>query len=597
MRKKQLQYTALAAMIILPSFLSDSAKAASEGRVTSKDEVVYATLDANGSLNSVYVVNTLDVERAGEISDYGAYSSVKNLTNLTDIQQEGQNIAIDAPEGKFYYQGNLDESTQLPWNVTVSYLLDGKIISAEELAGKTGSLQININTAQNNEGNSIFYENYLLQVSLVLPNSYQNIEASDGMVANAGKNKQITFTVMPGEEKDLNVTASVEDFEFQGIEIAAVPSTLPIDTSEIDSMTDDMSQLSDAIGELNDGVAKLESGVTELNNGTVSLRNGSAEYQDGMGRLNGSSADLVNGSASIMNALGQINESLSNQSAEMDMSGLAELPAGLTQLAGGLTEVGRNLTVLQESFAAAYAALDGAMGEIPAEQISEEEIAGLYESGADAAVVDKLAASYAAGQKVRATYLGVQEAFAAVEPSLAQLNGSLNEMSSQLTAIAGGLSSSLEETDMSGLGQLQSGIAELSAKYGEFHSGLSSYTNGVDQLSASYGQLHNGLAELTGGTSDLEGGVSELHGGTTELYQETKDLPEQMQNEINERIAQYDKSDFEPVSFVSHQNEQISSVQFVIKTQSIEVEEQETKQAAPQKEKGFWELLKNLFTF
>ena len=77
---------------------------------------------------------------------------------------------------------------------------------------------------------------------------------------------------------------------------------------------------------------------------------------------------------------------------------------------------------------------------------------------------------------------------------------------------------------------------------------------------------------------------------TDELYQETKDLPDQMEEEINQMISEYDKSDFKPVSFVSVNNEKVYSVQFVIKTESIQKEEQETKKAEPEKEKGFWDL-------
>ena len=54
-------------------------------------------------------------------------------------------------------------------------------------------------------------------------------------------------------------------------------------------------------------------------------------------------------------------------------------------------------------------------------------------------------------------------------------------------------------------------------------------------------------------------------------------------------------SDFEPVSFVSAKNEKVTSVQFVIKTEAVEKEEQETKQAKPEKKKGFWDLLLELF--
>lgn len=66
-------------MLVLPGFLghASGAGAETEGSVKSKDEVVYATLKANGELGPIYVVNTLDVAKAGEILDFGAYSSVK----------------------------------------------------------------------------------------------------------------------------------------------------------------------------------------------------------------------------------------------------------------------------------------------------------------------------------------------------------------------------------------------------------------------------------------------------------------------------------------------------------------------------------------
>ncbi|MFD1738023.1 YhgE/Pip domain-containing protein [Bacillus salitolerans] len=598
MRKNKYLYVALALVIFLPSFLSYPGVAKTEkieSKVTSKDEVVYATLNASGELNHIYVVNTLEVARAGEILDYGEYSSVKNLTDLTKLVHEEQKVIMEAPEGKFYYQGNMKVDNELPWNIKVSYLLDGQKVKPSELAGKTGHVEINIELAQNQNGNSVFYDNYLLQVSLILPNTYQNIETSGGMIANAGKNKQITFTVMPGQEESLTVQAEVEDFEFQGIEIAAVPSSLPIDTSEMENMTEDMSALSDAIGELNKGVADLKNGVTQLNNGTASLRDGSGEFKGGISSINRSSPEIVKASSSIREALETIYQSLSNESADMDLTSLKELPAGLIQVANGLTETANGLSAMQKNYSSAYAALDGAIKEIPADQLSEEEIAGLYQSGASTEVLDKLVASYSASQKVRRTYDHVKEGFAAVKTSLTQASESIRLMSGQLTSIATNLSGSIEETDGSGLSELQKGLAALSANYRDFHSGLVGYTEGIHQVSASYDQLHSGILKLTGGTSELEDGANQLQSGTEELYEETKDLPNQMQEEINQMIKEYDKSDFEPVSFVSSENEKISSVQFVIKTESIQKEEPVTKKTEPEKEKGFWELLMELF--
>lgn len=75
--------------------------------------------------------------------------------------------------------------------------------------------------------------------------------------------------------------------------------------------------------------------------------------------------------------------------------------------------------------------------------------------------------------------------------------------------------------------------------------------------------------ELSEGTGELENGVGELQNGTAQLYEETKDLPAQMQAEIDNMIQEYDKSDYKLVSFVSQKNEKVSSVQFIIKTESF----------------------------
>ncbi|MCA1318443.1 YhgE/Pip domain-containing protein [Bacillus tianshenii] len=596
--RKQLQYTALAGMLVLPAFLGHTSGAVAEtaGSVTSKDEVVYATLKANGELGPIYVVNALDVARAGEVLDYGAYSSVKNLTDLSELEAEKEGVRLDASEeGKFFYQGNLPEGTELPWDVAVTYVLDGKEVKPAELAGKSGKLEIVIETFENEEVESVFYENYLLQVSLMLPNTFQDIEAADGMIANAGKNKQITFTVMPGKEDKMTVAAEVTDFEFDGVQIAAIPSSLPIDTTGTEGMTEDMGQLSDAIKQLNDGVAELENGVSQVHDGARQLSDGSSQYKNGMNQLNGNSAELVHASSSIQDALKKINAGLSSDAAQVDLSELAELPAGLSQLAEGLKETANGMAALKENYAKAYGALDGAIKEIPAQQLSEEEVAELYASGADPETVDKLVASYSAAQKVKGTYDQTGQAFAAVEPSLNQMEEAVRGMSGSLSSIAAELSASLKDTDLSGLAELQKGIAAISSNYGAFHSGLVSYTGGVSELSSSYGKLHGGLVELSEGTGELENGVGELQNGTAQLYEETKDLPAQMQAEIDKMIQEYDKSDFKPVSFVSPKNEKVSSVQFVIKTESIKKEEQPSKQAEPEKKKGFWALLKELF--
>lgn len=603
MRRKILLVLATV-ILISPSFLvtasaNDSetkeAAAKKDGEVSSKDEVVYATLSANGDRQEIYVVNTLDVTKAGKVVDHGNYSSLKNLTDLSEMKQTDNTVQVTAPEGKFYYQGNMND-TALPWDIAISYYLDGKEISPEDLAGKEGHVEIRIKTSANEKVNPAFFENYLLQISLTLNTEIaSNIKAEDGMVANAGKNKQVTFTVMPEKEEELVVEADVDKFELDGINISGAPSTMSVDAPDADEMTGDMKSLTGAIAEINDGVGELNNGVSELNNGVAGLHDGSEQYKNGITELDGSSSGLVDGSKNIEEALATLSKSLGNAEG-MDLSGIDELGKGLSEISGGLHETADGLVTLKQNYKKAYDALDAAITAIPAD-VTTEEIEEMENSNANPEVVEKLLETYTAAQTAKETYSKVKQGFAAVDTTLEKTIDGLTEMANNLDTMANGLSSSLENMDsMEGFAQLQEGIASLSANYKTFHAGLVDYTEGVGQLASSYQDLHNGIGELSEGTGELENGVGELHDGTTELHQSTKDIPKEMTEEIDQMMDEYDKSDFDAVSFVSAKNENVNSVQFVLKTESIKYEEPETTEEPKKEEKGIWARFKDLFS-
>ncbi|QGH35544.1 YhgE/Pip domain-containing protein [Gracilibacillus salitolerans] len=558
-----------------------------------KDEVIYSTLQSNGEELDMYVVNSFEVEGPGELVDYGDYTSIKNLTDLSEITKEDDTISFTASEDSFYYQGNL-ENNPLPWEFDISYQLDGEEMTPEEMLGQDGHLQIGMETSANEEVNPIFFENYLLQISLTLDTErYQEIEAEDGTIANAGKDKQVTFTVMPEKEESFLLEADVTDFELKGIEISAVPSSMSIDSPEVDDVTEDFETLSDATTEIDDGVGELADGISELNSGVSSLKNGSSDYQDGITQISNGSADLISGSESIDQALVTMKDSIDQDVETGDFSALQE---GLEQIARGLREASNGLTTLQENYTQAYDALDESINAIPSYDISEEEIQALYQSGAESEVVDKLVETYEAALTAKGTYDQVSEAFAAVAPTLDEVSSSQTDMATSLETMAEQIAAASEGMDIQeGLKELQEGLATLSDNYKEFHAGLEEYTNGVDELSNAYQDLHNGIVELEDGTSSLENGVGELHDGTTELADSTSDLPDQMQDEIDEMINDYDKSDFDAVSFVSDKNENVQSVQFVIKTESITQDEEDDEEEETEEEKSFWDRLLDLF--
>ncbi|SFJ78822.1 X-X-X-Leu-X-X-Gly heptad repeat-containing protein [Halobacillus dabanensis] len=572
MRIKRVTPVFLAFLLVMGTFpvsAEESEKATTnreKGSYSEKHEVVYATLDAAGNQEEMYVVNNFNIKEPGRIVDYGPYTSIQNLTDLTEMEQQDDEVAITAEEDEFYYQGNL-EGQSLPWGIHVSYQLDGKTIAPEELAGEDGELQLQIETEKNEEADASFFNNYLMQITLQLDSSiYENIQAPEGTIANAGKNRQVTFTVMPEDEGSFILNANVTDFEMESIEFAAVPSSMSIDAPDIGSMKNEMSSLSDATAEINRGVADLKDGIADLDHGIASLYDGSEEYNNGIQGLSNGSSELVSGSSSIKEALQQMSESVGSGSGEMNLNDIVKMEEGLRQIAGGLEETESGLTSLKDQYGKAQQALSQSIEAIPGYQISEEDIQALYESGADKEVVGQLVETYKAAAATKETYANVKEAFGAVGPALEKSAGSLSDMSANLYSMADQVGNSLDNMDVAeSMEELQQGLQTLSSNYNDFHAGLTDYTGGVDQLAGSYEELHNGLAGLTNGSDQLKNGAAELHNGTSELASSTSDLPGQMDSEIDQMVEEYDKSDFEPVSFVSSQNEKVGSVQFVIK--------------------------------
>lgn len=235
MNKKKAAVTAMvsvlsAGMMFIPAM---GAMAASDAEY-SKNENVYVRMDSKGQEDGIYVINTFHVLDDGEITDYGDYDSIKNLTNLEEIEKDKDMYSIYAEEGKFYYQGDLDHA-ELPWNFDIEYILDGKDVNEEELAGGDGDLEIHLTVSENLAAvNPVFSKSYMLQISFTLDSALcKNITAEGASIADAGSNEQITFTVMPPaanadpaenseepQKTELVIKAEVENFEMDDISIA-----------------------------------------------------------------------------------------------------------------------------------------------------------------------------------------------------------------------------------------------------------------------------------------------------------------------------------------------------------------------------------------
>ncbi len=332
---------------------------------TPKDENVYVNLNQDGSVDGIYVVNAYRLDADTQIVDYGNYESVKNLTSDGELLTEKGRITVDAQAGDFFYQGNL-QSKEIPWEISIGYTLDGKKISASELAGRNGRLKISVHVGQNDKAEVAFFENYLLQVTLTMDmQRCSNLEAPGATAANVGTDKQLVYSILAGSEKDITVTADVLDFEMDAISFQGLPMNLDVDRERfsLDDLYDRAGEINDAAEEFSDGAQDLSSGVSALQEGAEGLKSGAESLkegidsyadgarslgdgintlQDGTNDLADGAQELVDGIYSLADGANRLRDGYSGENgaasgARKLADGVKELKAGSHQLSDGVS--------------------------------------------------------------------------------------------------------------------------------------------------------------------------------------------------------------------------------------------------------------------
>ena len=623
MKKRTLGALALALCFAL-SLIAVPAAAADAPAATGAEEVIYAKLDAAGEPLSAYAVVALNGDAGESVTHYGAYTAVENLTDTSALTYEDGAVTATIPEGgRLYYQGTL-ESFELPWDIAIGYELDGRSISPAELGGQSGALEMSLSVKPNGNAPGAFADEMMLQITVTLDASLcKNISAGGATVANAGGDKTLAFTVLPGAEAEYTVTADVEDFTMAGLTIAGV-------NYDIASAMGDTAEITDGVGQMTDAISQLSDGASQLASGAGSLRSGAGSFGSGLSTLSAGSAELVAGSEQIAGALAQISASLPGAGAgadaeaaaaaaaaagmdpeaaaaagaqsagagmTLDLSALAQLPAGLEQAADGLEQAGAALAQLAEGYGAAYPALEQAVEAIPEPSVSEEDIGALMALAPDNAALAALVANYQAAQTVKAVWAQASAAFEAVQDNLPALAEGVNSAAASLRQTAQQISAAMSATggqiDLSGLLQLTSGLSQLAQSYSAFHEGLVSYAGGVDALSANWSSVYSGISSLASGAGELSDGVAALD-------EETSKIPELI-DELTGGSTEDESADASAqASFLDGRNGDTASVQFVIMTEGISEPEAEEEPAPAEEDKGFfaelWDRIVALFT-
>ena len=559
---KRVTLVILTAALILIAGIS--AFAVADEPSTEKEEVVYANTDANGDVRGVYVVN---IFAGGDIVDYGDYAEVKILNTTDEISRSGDKITVSTDAESLYYEGTM-KSRDLPWDIDIRYTLNGEKITPEELAGKSGEIEINLGFHQNTACDSSFFDRCALQTTMTLDTEKcKNIVANGATMANVGQNKQLSYILLPGNEKEYTVTADVTDFEMESISINGIRMDLSVDIDNEELMAQ-VRQIEDAAVVLDDGAAAVNGGAEQLAEGTKELNEsvsliagggatlaagiqaftaGLEEAEKGLALLNSESEKLTSGSKEVKTALNTIDEELSalsvsaeeveklvNASSQINQS-LKELSDSLSALEKGtgsaaLAQSGIDLDAVKGANSSAMATVDS---DIAALRSILSDLSGLesairgagygdtydsYVSEINGLIADLNSVKGTLGTD-NAALGGTEQYLSALHQKTAALSSGASDLSKQyeefnkeIVKLASTLTTMIGD-----MGELSEAISLLSTRYDALDTGIQTYTEGVAALVAGFDQSAEAVTLLTTGSRELALYLSALCGGTDTL--------------------------------------------------------------------------------
>ena len=376
MKKKQVQVLLAGMSAMMAVMLPATSVLAA---VPEKEQTVYVNADENGNSQDVIVSNWL--------KNQGNEQELTDKTNLTDIQnvkgdetfeqKSDGTIVWNTDGGDIYYQGKTQE--ELPVSVKLTYYLDGKEISAKDLAGKSGKLKIRIDYEnKSKEVKEIQGKQeeictpFMMMTAMILPaETFSNVEITNGQIISDGNNDIAVGVGFPGlaeslklqdveELKDVDfpdyaeLTADVKDFFLamtatvattgllDDLDLADVNSTEDL-KEQMETLADSSQALVKGSSELQSGIATLDSSADTFVSGLTQVDDGTAALKNGIDTMNGKKGELLDGVTKLTDAM----KALQNGSAGLQ-DGVAAYTDGASQLGAGIAQTAEGAAALNQ---------------------------------------------------------------------------------------------------------------------------------------------------------------------------------------------------------------------------------------------------------
>ena len=471
-----------------------------------KDETVYVKVDDAGNQKDVTVSDQLkNISSLGTIDDVSDLKDIKNVKGDETYSENNGKLVWQGDKKDICYQGTTTK--KIPVGMKVTYELDGKKVSADDLEGKSGHLKIHYEY-QNTSADSGKYTPFLMATGLLMDGEkFSNVTVDNGKVISDGDRnivigmglpqlkEQLTSVSSKVDDLDIpdsfTVEADVTDYEkVEAVTVATNEVFNEVGTDKFDSLDelkDSMTELQDASNKLVDGSGQLKDGLDTLLSSSGTLVSGIDQLASGGNTLAGGTGSLLSGA----NTLADGSKSLASGTSQL-ASGAESLNAGSAQVAAGAKSAKDGVGQLESGAQALNDGVAQMQSQVGAGVSSLNDGVGQLSDGISQAKDG--AVSLTEGSKQVATGAGQ------VRDGLAQAQagaGSLKDGADQLQAGASGLQTDLNtiansensNAMIAGLEALKQAVPEQAGTIDQIIAGIQAQQTAISQAAAGAGNL------------------------------------------------------------------------------------------------------------
>lgn len=305
---------------------------------TDKSEIVHAKAKPNGNIYETEVDVSLRNNHTETITDTTNLTDIRNTKGDETYTLEGNTLIWENKGEDISYNGKSDEP--LPIQTTITYKLDGKNVSPEDLANKSGNVEI---TYQFQNITNPVVPFAVMTVLTLDTDEFSDVKVNHGKVISLDDSLIVLGYALPNIEEELNLKSlDLTD------DIDEIPSFVTI-TCDTTNFTLDFSSIvftngllkdegnKDSLKEITNSINDLQNATKDIVDGTEDLFDGVTSYQEYTGLFHETLIKLKDGSKNIKDALNTMNAQKSS------------LVQGISVLDTGISGVDSSLSALIEA--------------------------------------------------------------------------------------------------------------------------------------------------------------------------------------------------------------------------------------------------------